>query len=277
MLVLFFLSVEVMSAQSSITKAQGEACKTAKHTKLQIESQALLNAKRQAVEFAKTYVKVQTQVTNFELEKDIIKSFSEAEVKVLSVNNKTWDDKQRCYSISIMAEIFPVLLSQGQGDLLMTNPTAPLTVKVWTDQAQYHLGQYMKIYIKGNKPFYGRLTYKDASGNLLQILPNVNRSSHHFNGSVTYQVPDIKDNFELLVEPPLGLEKLTLYASTAPLGKIEKQDIGGIYKISQSPEQVGFKTRGIRLITSNNNNKTGKANIVAEFDEAWVKTEIIKN
>jgi len=275
-LLAYILLNQVHAEQSSITNAKGSACLNQGETKKQVESQALLDAKRQAVEFAKTYVSVQTKVKNFKLEKDLIKSFAQAEVKVLSIVKQSWDDKKNCYFISLMAEVFPVsTLSNMQSELLMNNPTAPLTVKLWTNQLQFRPGQYMRIYIKGNKPFYGRLTYKDASGNLLQILPNPNRSQYHFNGSVTYQVPDINDNFELLVAPPFGSEKLTLYASTSPLGQVKKQDLGGIYKLAQESKKVAFQTRGIRLITVNGKSNNAEERSLAEFNETSVETEII--
>lgn len=276
-LLVYILLNQVHAAQSSITNAKGSACLNQGETKKQVESQALLDAKRQAVEFAKTYVSVQTKVKNFKLEKDLIKSFAQAEVKVLSIVKQSWDEKNTCYFISLMAEVFPVsTLLNMQSDMLMNNPTAPLTVKLWTNQLQFRPGQYMKIYIKGNKPFYGRLTYKDASGNLLQVLPNPNRSEYHFNGSVTYQVPDMNDNFELLVAPPLGIESLTLYASTAPLGKVEKQNIGGVYKLTQGSEKIAYQTRGIRIISVNSKNNNAQDGSLAEFDEASVQTEIIE-
>ncbi len=276
---LFFLPL-AQANQSSITTATGSACKTGKQNAIATESLALLNAKRQAVEFASTHIIVQSKVSNFKLEKDVIKSFAEADVKVLSIIKKSWDAKQQCYAIDITAEVIPVLSILTDNSLLLMNtPTAPLTVKVWTDRAEYKRGQYMTIYLKGNKPFYGRLVYKDASGNLLQILPNPNRNATYFNGAVVYQIPDREDAFELLVEPPYGEEILTLYASTAPLGKINKVNMGAVYKITESIKKVAYKTRGIRLVTSERNydGVLQRKNKLVEFDESSVVVLIKKN
>jgi len=97
-----------LASQSSITQAAGSACRIKQQNNSSVESQALLNAKRQAVEFAQTHISVQSKVSNFKLEKDIIKSFAEANVTVLSVIEKSWDSQKKCYSISIMAEVIPV-------------------------------------------------------------------------------------------------------------------------------------------------------------------------
>jgi len=268
-----------LASQSSITQAAGSACRMKQQTNTSVESQALLNAKRQAVEFAQTHISVQSKVSNFKLEKDIIKSFAEANVTVLSVLKKYWDNKKKCYSINIMAEVIPVNSLLANNDLLMmNNPSAPLTVKIWTDHAEYKTGQYMTIYLKGNKPFYGRLLYKDAAGNLLQILPNPNRKNNFFNGSVVYQIPNAEDAFELLIEPPFGDEMLTLYASTAPLGKIDKVNAGAVYKVTESSEKIAYKTRGIRIVTNQGNFKDDnyRKNKLVEFAETSTNTVILK-
>ena len=53
---------------------------------------------------------------------------------------------------------------------LLDNLTAPLSVKSWTDKNQYELNDKIKVFVQGNKPFYLRVVYKDAHGNLMEHL-----------------------------------------------------------------------------------------------------------
>ena len=43
--------------------------------------------------------------------------------------------------------------------------------------------RWPKAYVRGNKPFFGRLIYKDASGTQYQVLPNPYRSDVYFQGA----------------------------------------------------------------------------------------------
>ncbi|TET95441.1 MAG: DUF4384 domain-containing protein [Desulfobacteraceae bacterium] len=86
---------------------------------------------------------------------------------------------------------------------LLDEPNAPLTVNLWTDKERYQIGEKIKIYLKGNKPFYARIVYHDAVDRLIQLMPNPYRSENYFNGGVIYEIPSGRDKFELEVSPPL--------------------------------------------------------------------------
>ena len=105
----------------------------------------------------------------------------------------------------------------------------------------------MHVFIKGNKPFYARLVYRDASANQLQILPNNFRPENSFQGGAIYSVPDGADGFELETSAPFGHEEIAVFASTAPLGSIQRQDIGGIYLLEESREKLARATRGVKI------------------------------
>jgi len=158
----------------------------------------------------------------------------------------------------------------------LDDPTAPLAVKIWTSQPTYSAGESMKIYIKGNKPFYGRLIYTDAQNNPLQLLPNPYRTDNYFQGGVIYEVPTGTDKFDLTVQPPYGSETLTLYGSTNPLGAIETADAGSVYQVKEKGTEIAAKTRGIAINVGNTpvsgstpgTTPPPRKNQVAEFDEA---------
>jgi len=130
---------------------------------------------------------------------------------------------------------------------LLDDPNAPLTVKLWTDKERYQIGEKIKIYLKGNKPFYARIIYHDAAGRLIQLMPNPYRSENYFNGGVIYEIPSGRDKFELEVSPPLGKESITLYASTVQLGELDLTPSKGIYMVKTRSIEVGMKTRGVKI------------------------------
>ena len=266
------------SGKSAITQAQGSACLSDGNTRQQVERIALTDAKRLAAEYAISHIKVTTTVENFALQQDLIESFVEAEVKVLSILHRSWDEKQACYFVKISAEILPLpRASAAASTQAMSNPMQPLTVRLWTSLPEYKVGQNMRIYLQGNKPFYGRLLYKDASGNLLQVLPNPSRSDSYFNGAVIYQLPDSEDAFELEVSPPLGEESLTLYASTAPLGHVQMSDAGAVYAITEQAEQVPILTRGLQFsqVQRDVQGSGEDKHQVAEFDEVTLSIRTV--
>ena len=77
LLVSLLLSVMMAStlyaAQSSITEADGTACMGEDRTKKQTMEGALADAKRNAVEYTLTYLKSETVVNKYELEKDLLR------------------------------------------------------------------------------------------------------------------------------------------------------------------------------------------------------------
>ena len=108
---LFFLfSTPIYAAQSSITEAEGSACMGNDKSRKQTEQAALLDAKKKAVEFVSTHIKSETIVKNFELEKDILSAYADAEVKIIQELEKVWYKDSAsgdCYKIKIKAEIIP--------------------------------------------------------------------------------------------------------------------------------------------------------------------------
>lgn len=156
-----------------------------------------------------------------------------------------------CYKLRIKAEVIPdeeamKRLAQSKE---LDDPSAPLKVSLWTDKKEYRKGEKIKVYMKGNKPFYSRLLYKQADGSLVQILPNPYRKENYFQGGVVYEVPSGPDRFELEVTPPFGEEGIILYASTEELGEIELEEAGAVYAIKTVLKDIGEKTRGIKIVS----------------------------
>ena len=253
---MFFLLVKpVYAAQSTITDAVGSACMGDDKSRKQTEDSALTDAKKNAIEFASTYIKSETEVKNFALEKDLLSAYAHAEVKLLQEPVKEWykdPNSGDCLKLKIKAEVIPdtaAMQKMAAPSLaVIDDPSAPLTVKVWTDKKEYKEGEKVKVYIKGNRPFYARVIYKDASGAMVQILPNPYRTDNFFNGGAIYEVPTGNDKFELVVNPPFGEENVIVYASSSPLGEIDTEAQGGVYEVKTQTRDIGVKTRGIKLL-----------------------------
>ena len=98
---------------------------------------------------------------------------------------------------------------------------------------------------------------------MVQILPNPFRGTSYFNGGTVYELPSGEDRFDLEVSAPFGEEGIIVYASTAPLGDIGLKAEGGVYQVKTKTEDVGVKTRGVRI--SEKSGSTGSG--VSEFNE----------
>lgn len=274
-LVMALGATPVLGDQSSITEAEGYSCMGVDYSKKQTEDLALQDAKRTAVEFSKTYIESETEMENYQLKRDVVQAFARADVQVIDVVDERWDEPATgdCYRIRIKAEVIPAREEMRKASASMINdPRAPLSIQLYTNKEEFVAGEVMKIYLKGNKPFYGRLIYEDASGTKLQILPNPYRSENYFRGGVVYEVPTGDDRFDLTVQGPFGSERLVLYASTSPLGPLDTANLGPVLQVKDETADIARRTRGI-AVTSNFNQSSEVAEqkaAVAEFAEIGV-------
>lgn len=268
-LLILFAASSLYASQSTIVETDGLSCMGYDKSRKQTEEEALANAKKKAVEHATTYIKSESRVKDFELEKDLVEAYSNATVKVIQEVSRSWYRDAsigECCQVKIKAEVIPdnegmdrILKGKGQTE----DPSAPLNVRLWTAKKEYKNGDKIKIYIRGNKPFYARILHKGANGELLQLLPNPRRGGHYFNGGVIYEIPSGEDQFEMEVTPPFGQESIIVYASTAPLGEIDLAPAGGVYQIKTESEKVGERSRAISLKEKN----PAEQAKVAEFSE----------
>lgn len=269
------ITTTIQAAQSTITEAEGQACLGDDRSRKQTEAAALAEAKRMAVEYASTYLDSETRVEDLMLQKDLLAAYSHAEVKLLGEPEKRWYSDPaagECLRLKIKAEVIPDLKTMDKltgNPGMADDPAAPLTVKAWTDKKEYRAGEKIKIYLKGNKPFYARLLYRDVAGVTVQLLPNPHRGDNYFNGGTIYEIPTGNDQFELEVAPPFGEENLIVYAGTAQLGEINLTAQGGVYQIITKPREIGTLTRGVKLKAKGETvQTTGQAPLASEFFEA---------
>lgn len=253
LIILLLAPAAVFSGQSTITNASGYACMGDDKSKKLTESEALANAKRNAAENASTYITSETRVKNFELEKDLINAYVKAEVRVIEVLEKSWYRDAAsgdCHRMRIKAEVIPEeksLKRIASDQDALDDPAAPLRVQLWTDKNEYRSSEKIRIFIRGNRPFFARILYKDVKGSLLQLLPNPHRKDNYFQGGVVYELPAGTDAYDLTVTPPFGKESIIIYASTEPQGDINVESAGAVYQVVSKPEVAGMQTRGIKF------------------------------
>ncbi len=222
----------------------------------------------------------ETHLKDFELEKDLVSAYANATVKIIKELEKNWYKDVNagdCFRVKIKVEVIPdekAMEKVSKRKDIVDNPSALLHVRLWTDKKEYKSGDRMRIYIKGNKPFYARVIYKDAAGEMVQILPNPYRNENYFQGGVIYEIPSGNDKFDLEISPPFGEENITVYASTSPLGEIDLHARGGVYFVKTKANDIGARTRGIKL-TGKSTDKSGYASEFYE-DKAEVKTKPAK-
>jgi len=269
------LSCNLYAGQSTIVDAEGYACMGDDKSRKQTEELAMKDAKRKAAESALTYIKSESTVKNLELEKDLVEAYTNAKVRIIEEISRGWykdTSSGECFRVKIKAEVTPDqkgIEKLSRVSEIIDNPSAPLNVRIWTDKKEYRLKEKIKVYIKGNKPFYACIVYKDTAGQQLQILPNPYRTDNYFNGSVLYEIPSGKDRFDLEVNPPFGQEELVVYASTSPLGDLKLEAMEGIYKIKT--RDIGGRVRSVKIRPAT----PGKSAATTEFveEKVAVRTE----
>ncbi|WP_432734570.1 DUF4384 domain-containing protein [Maridesulfovibrio sp. FT414] len=268
------------SKSSVLIEAEGMACLGLDRTRTQVRQLAIDDAKRSATEQVSTYVSRETSVDKGKVSKDLIDVYSRATVKVLKELENSWVESKdksgypdQCYKIRIRAEIIPAEDGPTKGiqSKSVDNPRAPLTVELWTDKDVYKLGDQMKFYFRGNKPFYARAVYKDAEGTLIEVTPS--DRTKYYEGGAVYEIPGHNDSFTLQITPPLGEEKLILYTSTSPMNGYQGQRSGDLLVIEGKSSELGTTTRGLTVLKGN---KSQKKAAKAEFAEAEVKVKVEK-
>lgn len=260
LIVCVFTTSGTYAGQSTITVVEGNACMGDDKSRKQTEKEALSDAKRKAVEYASTYLQSETRVKDLQVEKDLVQAYAQATVKIIEEIEKSWHKDAAsgdCFKLKVKAEVIPdnkTMAQITQNKNVVDNPHAPLHVQIWTGKKEYRQSEKIKIYMKGNKPFYARVLYKDVQGRLLQLLPNAYRTDNYFNGGMIYEIPSGNDRFELEVSPPFGEENIIVYGSLTPLGDITLQESDNLFKVQTATKDVGVKTRGIKLKDRDENN-----------------------
>ena len=238
--------------RSCIQSVDGFAYLSEDMTLNAVRKAAFANAKRQAVEMARTYIQSKTKVEDFILKSDEITAAAEGAVTIIEQKDHGVVDNTR-YHVWIKAEVEYVLKPKVQQAVkdIVRDKKAPLTVKVWTSKKHYKAGENIEIYIQGNKDFYARIIDIMSGGDIVQLLPNEFRTNDFFQAGKIYKIPDKGDFFDLEVTAPYGEDQIVVYASEVPLGKVKMESIGqGLGRYRGSRKALATMTRGVSVVSA---------------------------
>jgi hypothetical protein len=256
--------------RSNIVEVDGYVQLSEEKSIRDVRREAFANARRQALENAESHIKSQTKVENFQLQYDLIESGAEGVVKVLEQKDFGIENNSR-YHVWIKAEVTYVLkppTAPAQKKALMS-PEAPLTVKVWTDKKSYSDGEYITIYMEGNRDFYARIVNIGSNEKVIQLLPNGYRQTNHFRGGQRYQIPGPGDRFSLQVTPPYGQERIVVYASETPMGDIPMAPLAaGLQEYRGSNDDLAFRVRSIQPVARPGGGMTSGS--TGFYEASWV-------
>ncbi len=284
LLILFLVLPQIVQAQdihalnvapdqekrSCIQSVDAYAYLSENMTLAQTRVAAFANAKRQALEAAKTYIQSKTKVKNFQLDYDLIMSDAAGSVTVLEQKDHGVEGNNR-YHVWIKAEVVYDLRPNKPEAVptAINEEAAPLTVKVWTDRKTYKSGDNITVYVQGNSNFYARIVNIGAGKEIIQLIPNDYRKLSFFEGGRVYRIPDKEDRFDLKVSPPYGEDHIVVYASEVPLGEVATEPIGqGLRLYRGGEKEFALKSRGIQVVGADAGGSGGR-----EFYEAsWTVT-----
>ncbi|PKN35765.1 MAG: hypothetical protein CVU61_02790 [Deltaproteobacteria bacterium HGW-Deltaproteobacteria-19] len=253
-ILLLAAALPAFAASSAITEAEGYSCMGYDKSRKATEDDALANARRQALEYASTYVKSATTVEDATVLKDLLEAYANGTVRILQELQRTWytDPKTgECFRIKVKAEVLPDSKAMDRvaaKPSLADDPGAPLNVRVWTDKKTYRQAEQIRIFLRGNRPFFARVIYRDTKGQVLQLLPNPYRTDNYFQGGVIYEIPSGNDRFQLEVVPPFGEEKIMVYASSSPIGDLQLEAAGPVYEVRTKAADMAVKVRGVNIV-----------------------------
>lgn len=274
-------SSSAKAGYSIITESEGYSCLNIEKTRRQTEYEARAAAVRSAHDHAANIINTKRQ--DFIIEYDAPSVIAGASnIQELS---KIWDKDSKagdCVKVIVRAEFAEFTLVNPRtmnelkmivlDDIITDDPTAPLNIKMWPDKKEYRQSEQIRFLMKGNKPFYAKILYKDSTGRLLQIHPSTCRADNFFHGRVVYEIPSYKDCFEIKADGSATEESIILYASTSQIGDLEVERAGNVFTVKTTAKELPQKVREIKFDT-----KLGqKGNLMAEFIEKTLKLKIIQ-
>ena len=219
-ILLNFVVLSVVFGQgkhTTIVIADGYAHYEPDKSESQIRDEALLQAKRTALEKVKTRIRSISRVDQNTLTYDVIETDTEGSLRILETQDFGFNQRNQ-YHVRIRVEVeHTIPFEMDTTASLSINKIPLLTVRVWTDQKKYHLGQKMQVYFQGNKPYYALVVYRTVKDEWIQILPNPKRLSNHFASGEVVPLPNQEDPFDLIANPPIGTEEVIVLASTKQL------------------------------------------------------------
>ncbi|CAN2047681.1 DUF4384 domain-containing protein [Candidatus Magnetomoraceae bacterium gMMP-1] len=244
-----WLPVADSEKRSCIKAVNGYAYLSEDMTIAKLREKAFANAKKLALEAARTHIQSKTLIKNGKIEYDVTWADANGSVNILEQKDHGIEENKR-YRVWIKAEVSyqmkpktPETIDTASIDM---PKNAPLTVSVWTDKKTYVHSESVTVLIKGNRDFYAIVVNKGSTGELTRLLPNRHRRVNFFKGGKTYQIPGREDNFNLKAHPPYGQDMIIVYASETQIGHVDvEQDEYGLGTYRGSLKDLELQARAV--------------------------------
>jgi len=96
-------------------------------------------------------------------------------------------------------------------DLEVSDPA--FNIDIWTDTTSYEIGDLLTIHFKSDQSCYVNIFDITTSGKIYLLFPNRYNPMGFVKAGETFSVPSRKDNFQIRVNGPPGIEKIKVIAS----------------------------------------------------------------
>lgn len=120
---------------------------------------------------------------------------------------------------AIMALMAALLLPTGAAlagapsvNSIIINPNPPYQTSIWTDKANYSIGERISISFRVNRDAYAYVFSVDASGIVRLIFPNIYSSDNRVKANKVYALPD-NSKYNLSIGGPNGTDQLVLIST----------------------------------------------------------------
>ncbi len=119
-----------------------------------------------------------------------------------------------CAVAVLLLSAGPIALAQRGFPLgLFPESTDPLGAYVWTMSSQFDVGDPIVIDLRVSRPAFVYLFDLQPDGVVRLLFPNAFSTDNYVTS--THRLPD--GPYELIATPPIGVEELLVFATTAPL------------------------------------------------------------
>jgi len=137
-------------------------------------------------------------------------------IEILPANTQTVEEVKK------QEEIFAPPVQTVAAPVAQTAVSA-LKIEAWpdSDTNTYFVGDKMRIYLLASKDCYVRVDYTDADGKMQLLFPNQLNTNNSLKANTVNIIPQAP--IELVMEPPLGMERIWVRASTQPFANIERE------------------------------------------------------
>lgn len=135
-----------------------------------------------------------------------------------------------------------VVITLAEAENKNAGPLEPLQLEITThlgDAQSFRNGDPIHFMISLEKDAYVTLFYQDASGQIVQLLPNLHQRSNFFKAGLFIPFPGQNTNFEFTVQPPFGEDRVWAFAGDTAVNISNGQTLeNGLVAISKSIGQI---------------------------------------